>query len=53
MGSSDDNAMEKAVSILELRKKIMQTKTNCRKTLKKVLSKEQFSKVVSIYKSMN
>ena len=51
--TNDDMAMKKATNILELRKQIMQTKTNCRTTLRKVLSKEQYNKVVSIYKSMN
>jgi len=51
--TNDNDTMKKANEILELRRQIMQTKTNCRESLKQILSKDQYGKVVSIYKSMN
>lgn len=50
---TDNDSVKQAEVMLETRKKIIEMKTTCRKTLKGILSKEQYATVVSIYKSMN
>ncbi|CAA6825074.1 MAG: Unknown protein [uncultured Sulfurovum sp.] len=51
--NTDNDSVKQAEVMLETRKKIIEMKTTCRKTLKSILSKEQYAGVISIYKSMN
>ncbi|CAA6826635.1 MAG: Unknown protein [uncultured Sulfurovum sp.] len=50
---STDTAIEKKADVLlTLRKKIIMMKTECRKELKRILSKEQYANIIKIYKSV-
>jgi len=51
--TNESDIVKRVDNVLKLRLQIMQTKTNCRVNLKKILTKEQFNKVVSIYRSMH
>ena len=49
--NTEVDSVKQAEVMLETRKKIIEMKTTCRKTLKGILSKEQYASVISIYKS--
>ena len=51
LNGNTDN-VKQADAMLETRREIIALKTTCHKTLKGILSKEQYASVISIHKSM-
>ena len=49
--TTDKNVVNKAQTMLDARKKIIEIKTLCRAHLKEVLTAKQYSQVVGIYRS--
>jgi len=49
--NTDEDTVKLAETMLETRKQIIAKKTQCRVTLKGILTKEQYAHVVKIYKS--
>ena len=49
--TTDKDVMKKAEEMLDTRRKIMQMKTGCRVTLRKILSEKQYAQVINIYRS--
>lgn len=48
---ADVNVVEKSKKMLETRAEIIQMKTACRASLKKILSKKQYEQLISIYRT--
>ncbi|CAA6810826.1 MAG: Unknown protein [uncultured Sulfurovum sp.] len=50
--ATDNDSVKEAETMLETRKQIIAMKTKCRTNMKSILTKEQYDKVVNIYRSV-